>query len=252
MAKESYSLKSVFCMGYSLRDVTSEVRAKIEKVDRLIAENLPGEGYVIILEKNGFILSVWLFGFVTDTQWSLLYGLVNPNYDKSAVEDLVVSYLKGRTDLIWEEIIMSKTLTIKKPNEVTIRKVTHGDDWFNAYIVTAWKYLLDHNLCDRRVIMLDMDTQAFMAFRSDGTPVGVITWSESYTKTAYIGLGYVDPAYRKQGIYNRLVERLKEHARENGMTQITGWIKTSNGPMVTAAARQGRTITSLIKADIDL
>lgn len=252
MDKKPYSLKSVFCTGHRLKDITSEVRSKIEKVDRILAENLPGDGYVVLLEKNGFILSVWIFGFITDTQWTLLCGAVNPNYDTKSVEDLVFSYLKGRKDLDWDTILMSEDVTISNPNGITIKRVSCGDAGFVPFIVTAWKYLLDHKLCDASVIILGSDTNAFMAFRSDGTPVGVITWDTSYNKTFYIGIGYVDPNYRKRGIYNRLVERLKDHAKENGVTKITGWIKASNGPMVTAAARQGRTITSLIKADIDL
>ena len=251
MDKKPYSLKGVFCAGHRLKDITPEARSKIEKVDRILAENLPGDGYVVLLEKNGFVLSVWIFGFITDTQWSLLCGAVNPNYDTKSVEEMSISYLKGRKDLDWDTILMSENVTISNPNGITIRRVTHGDAGFVPFIVTAWKYLLDRKLCDDRVIVLDGDTNAFMAFRSDGTPVGVITWNESY-KTFYITIGYVDSNYRKRGIYNRLVERLKDHAKENGVTKITGWIKTSNIPMVTAAARQGRTITSLIKADIDL
>ena len=62
----------------------------------------------------------------------------------------------------------------------------------------------------------------------------------------YVSDGYVDPAYRKQGIYKRLNQLLEEKYVRQGVRRITRFTLVNNEPMKQLLQQSGYEVTRLL------
>ena len=63
----------------------------------------------------------------------------------------------------------------------------------------------------------------------------------TYTRYAYLGFMYVDPAHRGKGINQLIIETLRQWARSRGLTELRLEVYTINEPAIRAYEKAGLT-----------
>lgn len=93
------------------------------------------------------------------------------------------------------------------------------------------------------VIITHWDQSALVAYEA-GRAVGIITFEHSkWQKRINICQGWVDPEYRRRGIYRELWNALVEKAKELKAIKIMGYTRYNNERMLIVAKQLGRKIT---------
>lgn len=111
-------------------------------------------------------------------------------------------------------------------------------------LAKGWHELLEHGFTDS-IVMLGWDDQGIMA-TLDGTPIGVIAFSESTgDDTLWIKIGYVVPTYRRCGVYRQMWDALVKLARERKLKEIQGATDPRNERMIRVNERLGRSVRAL-------
>ncbi|MEI9917081.1 MAG: GNAT family N-acetyltransferase [Methylovirgula sp.] len=104
--------------------------------------------------------------------------------------------------------------------------------------VEGWHELIKRKLADDQMIF-NWDSNALVAFVGK-KPVGVLLWAKiEWQKRAYVNLGYVQPDYRRRGIYRQLFAGLVEKAREAKLREIQGITYTKNSALRKFAGIRG-------------
>lgn len=110
-------------------------------------------------------------------------------------------------------------------------------------LIDANKFLLDNRLAEP-LTLINWDQSAFVAFANrteEAETIGVLSFEKSkWQKRIYIAIGYVDPKWRKSGIYNQLWQKLVEYAQKEEFKQIASVTHVNNTLMREVASRQGR------------
>jgi GNAT superfamily N-acetyltransferase len=95
------------------------------------------------------------------------------------------------------------------------------------------------------VLSVGWDDNAILAV-VDGKAIGIITWIYSeWAKTVSIHLGWVDPEYRRKGVYLQMWKELVQKARDSGAKNIIGTTHMDNHAMRKTAKALGRTELSV-------
>lgn len=97
-------------------------------------------------------------------------------------------------------------------------------------------------------VMPELDTPAIVAYSDTTreTPIGILCYFEMEDKPSYwIALSYVDPKWRKQGIWTTLWERLVSTAAKNKIRYVESGIAYENKAMQAAAKSVGRVPTAI-------
>lgn len=63
---------------------------------------------------------------------------------------------------------------------------------------------------------------------------------EKHMKQTWIFLAYVEPEFRRSGMYHAMFEEVKLRSQKEGMKSIAGGIATNNNAMIAAAESVGR------------
>lgn len=110
-------------------------------------------------------------------------------------------------------------------------------------IAEGWAEIEREGFGDRS-LCFDWNAHAFYAV-VDGQVVGVLVWktTEYPRNQLWVSLGYVLPAFRKQGIYTRLWESLVCEAKSRGIRSISSATSVNNAVLQKVAAKQGRKAT---------
>lgn len=129
-------------------------------------------------------------------------------------------------------------------NTISIPQI--GGTRFCGYAIIANAELLKENLADWDIPQVSWDDRAVVALTGelaspDSAVIGLITWQKvEWRKECTIKLGWVDPLFRRQGIYQLMWQRLCKDATEAGLTVITSAVKTTNLPMRQLLRKLGR------------
>lgn len=92
---------------------------------------------------------------------------------------------------------------------------------------------------------ISWDDNAFVAVEigADGAEIliGVLSWKKhAWNKSAFVNVGWVDPAHRRTGVYRLLWSALVERAVALNLCKVEGMTSIENNVMRAAAARLGR------------
>lgn len=89
------------------------------------------------------------------------------------------------------------------------------------------------------------DSKAFVAFDGE-VPVGIILFDDyRWRNTTFVLLGFVTEAYRRQGVYTELWNKLVARSQEEKMPIIEGGTHITNVAMQRVMEAQGRVATHL-------
>jgi GNAT superfamily N-acetyltransferase len=117
-----------------------------------------------------------------------------------------------------------------------IRVPALGGTHYVAFAIHAHAALLDEGYADPTVVMVGPDTRAIIAFYDAHHPLGIITYSYfEQRREINVGIGYVSPTHRKQGIYRAMWNVLVETAKELKADRIYGTVKVGNQKMLRVA-----------------
>ncbi len=110
-----------------------------------------------------------------------------------------------------------------------------------GYAVKAWKELLELNFVDDRVPLIYWDDRAVVAYDYNTNVVGFISYGKTdWLNEASIHIGYVEKAFRRQGVYRDLWNALISKSRELGLTRISSSTSVRNIDMRKVAESLGR------------
>jgi GNAT superfamily N-acetyltransferase len=74
-----------------------------------------------------------------------------------------------------------------------------------------------------------------------GRGIGIMVYQHlEWAKQIYVGIGWVDPNYRRQGVYTHMWRALLAKAKDLKVVEIRGITHVDNGSMRTLAAKLGR------------
>jgi GNAT superfamily N-acetyltransferase len=127
--------------------------------------------------------------------------------------------------------------------------VRHYDTLMNSpgliLAVRCWHELLLWKFIDPGATAVQYDHKAFVAFQGE-TEVGVLTYAEQgWSNSVYIGLAYVVPACRRQGIHTAMWNAMIAKARELKRPAISSSTALGNTAMRNLMKKQGRVETSV-------
>lgn len=106
--------------------------------------------------------------------------------------------------------------------------------------VEGWHHLLTNGLVDIHVSAFDWDNDYVVAWL-DGEPVGLIVFAHQvWNKVLLVRFGYVQPQWRRMGIYQRLWEALVKDAQERKIPRISSATYLTNTAVRSLAEKQGR------------
>lgn len=115
-----------------------------------------------------------------------------------------------------------------------------------AFVVRGYAKIVD-TLPDISCIELSGKNEVIFA-RSGKDYIGFISFAE-YEDYAWVYASYVDPKFRKQGIYTKMYKRLRTLARKRGYRSIESGIAPKNKAMLKAAVSMGREVHSVVVVD---
>ena len=82
--------------------------------------------------------------------------------------------------------------------------------------------------------------EAFIARTDQGEVAGVLTFKEEDGEYAWIGMGWVHPDHRRQGVYRSLYQALCDECRKRKLDHLEGTVLHTNPAMMRCAERLGR------------
>ena len=113
----------------------------------------------------------------------------------------------------------------------------------------AWIDLIKNGWIDEFCRPFEYDEEAFAmqhSIKGKDVITGFITFKDyntvDYSNVIEVGIGYVIPSHRKQGLYEHLYKRLRYEAVKRNKTFIWSSIWVSNEGMLKHAEKQGRKI----------
>jgi GNAT superfamily N-acetyltransferase len=108
-----------------------------------------------------------------------------------------------------------------------------------ALIARAWSELLEAGLAAPELV--GHWQQKAIVGNFDGEAIALITWEPvEYKNCIWLQMGYVDPSYRRRGIYVQMWERLVAKARELKIPQIESGIHVRNEAALALSDSLGR------------
>lgn len=116
-------------------------------------------------------------------------------------------------------------------------------------IPRAWLELLDAGLMERTHIPVFSGSPVVVALAPSGAAVGFLHWYAQDDGQAWVVLGWIDPTWRRRGIYRRLYADLREQCLAQGIPAISGGTDAGNAGMLATAAALGRKVTGAIYRD---
>lgn len=120
-----------------------------------------------------------------------------------------------------------------------------------AIALEGYAWLLGQGFAEP-IIPVSWETNAIVGYGSSGGPLGVITFDHmKWRKEIHIGIGYVHPMARGQGLYLTMWNALVAHAQSVGALQIWGNTDLRNERMRSVAKSLGRVeVGVMIKFDV--
>lgn len=110
--------------------------------------------------------------------------------------------------------------------------------------VEGWNEMLVRGVA-REVVMVQWDSNALVAFHQNDllelVPAGVIIYAHlEWAREMHINIGYVRPAFRRQGVYRELWAALVARAQEKNVAYIEGSTAMDNEEVRATARSLGR------------
>ena len=114
----------------------------------------------------------------------------------------------------------------------------------------AWIDLIKNGWIDEFCRPFEYDEEAFAmvddSLETNNKITGFITFKDyntvDYSNVIEVGIGYVIPSHRKQGLYEHLYKRLRYEAVKRNKTFIWSSVWATNKAMLKHAKSQGRKI----------
>lgn len=110
----------------------------------------------------------------------------------------------------------------------------------------AWLDLIENGWIDEFCRPFEYDEEAFAMIDNEGDVTAFITFKDydtvDFSNVIEVGIGYVIPLHRKQGLYEHLYNRLRYEAVKRNKKFIWSSVWATNKGMLKHAKKQGRTI----------
>lgn len=114
--------------------------------------------------------------------------------------------------------------------------------------VHGWSELIKAGLVPSDSVVLNWDDSVLWV-EDSGQIVGVMTYKVmEWTKCLWVGLSFVNPEYRRQGLYSQMYARAVEIAKEKAMIRVESGIDPQNVAMIQAAKKTGRHLHYVVYA----
>lgn len=133
-------------------------------------------------------------------------------------------------------------------------EITHADTYMRTpalrVAIKAWLEIEQSGHGDGEQL-ISWNHPAFIAWdERDKKVCGILTYRpKSDDHVIHIQIGYIEPSYRRLGIYSLLWHALCEQAKKLEAKQITGIMHSENTAMRTLAAKLGRQERPLVQCD---
>ena len=96
---------------------------------------------------------------------------------------------------------------------------------------------------DGSAVIFNWDDKVSVILSRSGELQGLIVWRHlKWLQQVWICQGWVEPKYRRRGLYTKLYRAVKAEAKKLGARTIAGGVKPANVAMIAAAKRQGRKV----------
>ena len=110
----------------------------------------------------------------------------------------------------------------------------------------AWCELIENGWIDEFCRPFEYDEETFFTTDDNDKVTGFITFKDyntvDFSNVIEVGIGYVIPSHRKQGLYEHLYKRLRYEAVKRKKTFIWSSVWATNKGMLKHAERAGRKI----------
>jgi ribosomal protein S18 acetylase RimI-like enzyme len=116
--------------------------------------------------------------------------------------------------------------------------------------VKAWVELVDAGNAFGETIPINWDDRATV-LRAAGNVVGLIVWRYAkWQREAFICLGWVHPAWRREGRYRQMYDAVKAEAITMGARFLAGGVLPGNEAIRASAKAMGRAESSIMLREV--
>jgi len=104
--------------------------------------------------------------------------------------------------------------------------------------------------CEPDEIQKSLDKDDVVVWRRDGAPAGftALIWNEDHV---YVPILAVDPAFRRQGLAARMLEHVRDTARERGLRFVKLYTTNDNTVALRLYQRIGFRLVALFPNDVE-